>query len=95
MNKRNIQPVSFWTPNGEKQASKIKLFNFHDYNFNQEDTSRVNWNLLEVVTIDEVESFNVLDSGSVLIPYAIVETWGEDDEPIFDYVITTLGLTKI
>lgn len=89
MNTRNIQPVSFWTPEGQKQASKIKLFNFHDYNFDQQDTSRVNWQLIESI------NNNILDSGSVLIPYSIVEAWGQDDEPIFDYVITTLGLTKI
>lgn len=95
MNKREIQPVQFWTPDGVKQANMIELFNFHDYNFNQEDTSRVNWNLLEGVLAGETQSFNILDSGSVLIPYSIVESWGQDDEPIFNYVIQTLGLTKV
>jgi hypothetical protein len=55
MNTRNIQPVSFWTPSGDKQASRIKLSNFSDYNFDG-NGGKVYWQLLNV-TVTRQENF--------------------------------------
>ena len=87
MNYRNIAPVGFWSPEGEKEAVRIMLYNFHNYNFNGSD-SYVSYKL-------QMEDEVSLHEGSVAIPDTIVQAWGEDDEPIFDYVISQLGLTKI
>jgi hypothetical protein len=116
MNYRNITPVSFWTPNGDKEASRIKLRNFSEYNFDGSG-GKVYWELLNVtiteqenyeypapteavpnpdpiVTIVEVENTSTLADGNLYISDEIVQQWGEDDEIIFDFVCSTLGLTK-
>lgn len=90
MNTREIQPVSFWTPEGEKSADTILLYNFHGYNFDETD-SIVSYKLGFI----ESEKFKSLSEGSVALPDSVVQAWGEDDEPIFDYVITQLNLTKV
>jgi hypothetical protein len=116
MNYRNITPVSFWTPNGDKEASRIKLRNFSEYNFDGSG-GKVYWELLNVtitnqenyeypapteavpnpdpiITIVEVENTSTLADGNLYISDEIVQQWGEDDEIIFDFVCSTLGLTK-
>jgi hypothetical protein len=116
MNYRNITPVSFWTPNGDKEASRIKLRNFSEYNFDGSG-GKVYWELLNVtitqqenyeypepteavpepdpiVTMVEVENTSTLADGNLYISDDIVQQWGEDDEIIFDFVCSTLGLTK-
>jgi hypothetical protein len=116
MNYRNITPVSFWTPSGDKEASRIKLRNFSEYNFDGSG-GKVYWELLNVtiteqenyeypepteavpnpdpiITIVEVENTSTLADGNLYISDDIVQQWGEDDEIIFDFVCSTLGLTK-
>lgn len=97
MNKRNIQPVEFWTPAGTKTATQILLYNFHGYNFDGSD-SVVSYKLGSTETVEQLDGvtdvWTSLAENSVSIPNEIVQAWGEDDEPIFDYVIEQLGLTK-
>jgi hypothetical protein len=98
MNKRNIVPVEFWTPEGNKSAGEILLYNFHGYNFDGTD-SIVSYKLGNTTVVGEgeeaQEQWKSLSEGSVRIPDDVVQAWGEDDEPIFDYVIEQLGLTEI
>lgn len=74
------------------------LYNFHGYNFDGKD-STVSYKLgfVELVNSpDELETqterWTSLYEGSVTIPDYIVQAWGEDDEPIFDYVMEALNL---
>lgn len=103
MNYRTIAPVEFWSPTGDKSASRILLYNFHGYNFDGTD-SRVSYKLLEVVVVPDVDAegndiekeiLTSLSEGSVNIPDEVVQAWGIDDEPIFDYVIDQLNLEKL
>lgn len=96
MNKREIEPVSFWTFDGTKEATHILLYNFHQYNFDGSD-SVVSYKLGyvdEVVDEDgvEYERWVSLTEGSVKLPNSLVQSWGSDDEPIFDYVVEELNL---
>ena len=91
MNKRNIEPVEFWTPAGTKTAGEILLYNFHGYNFDGTD-SLVSY---KIGNTDDDGKWNSLSENSVAIPDDVVQAWGEDDEPIFNYVIGYLGLTEI
>lgn len=98
MNKRKIQPVQFWRQNGASEATHIMLYNFHNYNFDGSD-SVVSYKLgfEEVVGGPEetdVARWTSLYEGSVMLPNTVVQEWGEDDEPIFDYVMEVLNLTR-
>jgi hypothetical protein len=87
MNTRTIQPVDFWTPEGVKVATTLLLYNFHGYNFDGTD-SVVSYKLLSAT--DES-----LSEGSVALPDDVVQVWGANDAPIFDYVLTQLNLTEV
>lgn len=92
MNTRTIKKVAFWKPEGKISADTLMLYNFHGYNFNGEP-SYVSYRIGKA---DE-ESENGLKSlfeGTIEIPDEVVQQWGEDDEPIFTYALTTLGLEE-
>lgn len=95
MNYRTIEPVGFWSPAGIKNATRITLYNFHGYNFDGTD-SLVSYKLQEVGLDSEgEETVTSLSEGSVAIPNSVVQAWGIDDEPIFDFVLEELNLEKI
>lgn len=87
MNYRPIAPITFWSPSGNQQATRLMLYNFHNYNFDGTD-STVSYRL-------QTEEEVTLSEGSIAIPDDVVQAWGVDDEPMFDYVATKLNLTKL
>lgn len=93
MNARKVQPVTFWSPEGSKEADTLLLYNFHGYDFNGTN-SMVSYKLGVNETIGEQEKFVSLSEGSVSIPDSVVQAWGEDDEPIFNYVVDKLNLIR-
>ena len=113
-NLRQITPISFWFPTGQREADHILLYNFHAYNFDSSD-SMVSYKLVKVtertvqvalpqapgiLTEEQFEEKIVQDlesiyEGSISIPHDVVQEWGKDDEPIFDFVISQLNLTKV
>lgn len=88
MNTRNIQPIAFWSPSGTDEADQIQLYNFHGYDFNGLD-SYVSYRMMS--SADK----HVIYEGTVKVPASVVDQWGADDQPIFDFVLTELGLTSI
>lgn len=93
MNMRNIKPIDFWTPDGTKTADKVMLYNFHGYNFDGTE-SWVSYRVGRSDSDGEKHSFSVFSEGSVSVPDEIVQSWGSDDECIFDHVIATLNLER-
>lgn len=100
INARKIQQVNFWKQTGAATADHILLYNFHGYNFDGSD-SVVSYKLGFIELVDfvgedggQVERWTSLYEGSVMLPNEVVQNWGEDDEPIFDYVIQELNLTR-
>jgi hypothetical protein len=108
MDTRTISTVTAWTPQGSKEATEIRLRNFSEYNFDGTG-GRVYWQLLsvstETITPDPEsedpgeESVSVIKTpvqdGYLPIPNSVVQQWGEDDDIIFNYVCTTLGLVQV
>lgn len=97
MNTRNIKAVRLWQNGSAQNANVIMLFDFGGYTFTASD-SYVSYHLGKFATIttpdgDTREEFIILAGGSVSLPYTVVQNWGEDDQPIFDYVINALNLT--
>lgn len=92
MNVKTIKKVVFWKPEGKMNADTLMLYNFHGYNFNGE-ASFVSYRLGQAN-----ESFATglmpLFEGTIQLPDEIVQQWGEDDNPIFDYVMNQLGLQE-
>ena len=87
-NTRQIQPISTWTPDGEKEISVLAVSNFYDYHFDN-GSGKIEYKLISVnPQVGATEHF----TGVVEIPSSIVQQWGADDEPIFQYVAQTLGL---
>lgn len=94
INARKIKPVSFWSKEGDQLADHILLYNFHGYNFDGTD-SWVSYKLGTVEQINETqEMFYSFFEGSIPLPDTTVQEWGENDEPIFDYVLEELNLER-
>jgi hypothetical protein len=95
MNTRNIEPISIWTPSGQKSATILSLANFFDYHFDN-GGGIVEYLLLGMESVGEnPESAVQYYAGQLDIPSDVIQQWGEDDDVIWDYVATTLGLTLI
>jgi len=97
MNIVEIKPVTLWSAEGTTTANFIKFLP-SQYSFNEVDIS-VNYQLLHGVltpTEDEPEAmvYTYITGGAVIVPSSVVEKWVDDSE-IFDYVISTLNLTKV
>lgn len=95
MNTRNIEPISIWTKNGNRNATILSLFNFFNYHFDN-GGGVVEYILFGMESIGEnPESAVSYYTGQLDIPSDVVQQWGEDDDIIWDYVSTSLGLTLI
>lgn len=91
MNIRQIQPITTWTPSGEKTANFLALSNFFNYHFDN-GSGNVEYKLINVdPELGATEFF----SGAVEIPAEIIQQWGESDDIIWQYVANALGLTLI
>ena len=98
MNKTSIKPIKFWTPQGDKEADKLVVYNFHNYNFDGSPSS-VNYVLGETIMSpnpegEDTERFFALTSGTVQLPDSLVQTWGSDDKPIISFVLSELKLEE-
>ncbi len=92
--KIQINPVTLWSAIGTTTANYIQ-FLISEYSFNKVDMS-VNYQLLHGVQEEDSEEiiYTYITGGAVIVPSSVVENWVQDSE-IFDYVITTLNLTKV
>lgn len=87
MNTRSIQQFDIWSPDGVRTADKLKLLTFYGYEFN-DGPGYVDYQLLG--SNDEMYY-----QATILIPGTTVQQWGADDDVIWDYIATTLGLVII
>lgn len=108
-NNKEIQPISFWTPNGEINVSVIGFKNFSDYHFDN-GSGYVYYCLISM----ESNGFQTIidDNGyestmpmpqtaievyndKIHIPSNIMAQWGADDQIIFNYIAQELQLTLV
>lgn len=100
-NTRNIQPVEMLAYMGSamRQAEYIKFVSFSGYDF-ADNPGHVKYEIYAVNRPltdlgQPLEYHELLSTGEVELPQELVQQWGIDDEPIIDYVIESLGLTKL
>jgi hypothetical protein len=87
MNIKSIQQIDIWSADGQKTVDRLNLTNFCGYKFN-DGAGYVDYSLIGT-------QGEVYHSGSIEIPSSIIQQWGADDNVIWDYVVTSLGLTLI
>jgi hypothetical protein len=93
MNTRSIQPVQSWSPSlGDVSIDTLVLTDFFHYYFDN-GGGKVSYSLsgIDPTTQSSIDYF----SGIVDVPSSVIQQWGSDDEIIFQFVATTLGLTII
>ena len=110
-NEREINPIHTWVNGSEIQMQILRLDNFYGYNFenfggyvhyllvNYVETPQMDENGDPVVDgngdpVYTITKTPLLD-GRVELPEALVQSWGANDQPIFDYVALQLNLILI
>lgn len=98
-NQRAIAPVTSWINGENKTMTILMLDNYQGYNF-IDSPGYVNYVLQAEVTTDDGQgnistSIQGVVAGTVNLTWPLVENWGMDDQPIFDYVATELNLQLI
>jgi len=91
MNTRQIQPITTWTPHGEKVINLLALSNFSDYHFDN-GSGRVEYRLIG--TDNELGATEYFVD-KVEVPASIIQQWGADDTIIFEFVANALNLSII
>lgn len=91
MNTRKIQPITTWTPHGEKIINLLALSNFYDYHFDN-GSGKVEYKLIEVNDEFGATEYFV---GNIEISSSVIQQWGTSDDVIWNYVANMLGLTII
>lgn len=104
-NTRNIQPITAWTPDGQKVIELLSLTNFCGYDFlngGGKVTYILSSKIPETTTTTENGDIQINPSSWVTeiknelpVPSNVVQQWGADDDIIFVYVAQQLGLTII
>ena len=108
-NNKPIQPIPYWTPNGEVSVSYLGFKDFRDYHFDNGNgfvyyclITMVN-NGTQVITDENDNPITIQLPDSALevfnskieIPSNIMAQWGADDQIIFDYVAQELSITLV
>jgi hypothetical protein len=89
-NEREITPVTLWVNGQSYTASIFSLNGYGGYNF-IDSPGEVQWTMLAYDAVED--SKQQIMQGILPLTYDIVESWGADDEPIFDYAMAQLNLT--
>lgn len=84
---KEIQTIQIWSPLGYKEIKYIDLIDFSGYKFDN-GTGNVTYILLG---LDEIGYYE----NKIEIPANIIQQWGADDDIIWSYIGTTLGLVFI
>jgi len=101
-NEIKIQPITTWVNGESKTLDVLRLDNYFQYDFLM-CPGRVHYCICETYTSistddngnqSQVDQYRSIIDGNVELPWSIVEDWGTDDTPIFDYVLQQLNLTR-
>lgn len=90
-NLKSIQQFSALVGGELKTANSIVFTNFKGYDFSGNSGGSIEY----AVGFSDGEVFVPLSNGECGLPYELVENWGNDDNVIFDYVISQKGFIKI
>jgi len=95
-NEIKIQPIITWVNGESKTLDVLRLDNYFQYDFLM-CPGRVHYCICETYISNEdtqEEQYRSVIDGNVELPWSLVEQWGSDDAPIFDYVLQQLNLTR-
>lgn len=98
-NEREIQPVQTWVNGQMKTLQLIRIDRYAGYDFNM-SPGHAHYCLCSYSVKDQNDENGVythylkptIVDGNIELPWSLVETWGEDDTPIFEYVAQQLNL---
>lgn len=94
-----IQPITTWVNGQTKLLKVMRLDNYFQYDFLM-SPGRVHYCLCEEGSYTDEQGaeqtiyVSVID-GNIDLTWELVNAWGSDDTPIFDYVLQTLGLQRL
>ena len=110
-NEREITPVSSWVNGAEIPMQIMRLDNFSGYNFdnfggyahwmllNYSETPQLDENGDPVVDGNGdpvmIVTKTPITDGNTELPVSLVQSWGANDQPIFDYVAQQINITLI
>jgi hypothetical protein len=94
-NQREITPIDIWSDGSFYSANVLRLSLYTGYDF-MVSAGQVHYALIEHnEDVDGSIFDNVITEGNVPLTYALVDTWGTNDQPIFDFVAQHLQLTLV
>jgi len=102
-NEKEIQPIQTWVNGETKTMVLLRIDNYFGYDFmmnpgyahyclctyREEQQTDYDDNTITVAIKP-----TIID-GNIQLPWTLIETWGSDDTPIFDYVAQQLNITFI
>lgn len=92
INDRQIQPINLWVNGVSSTAEVITLDGYSGYNF-VDSAGEVHYVLSSYDAATETKTSII--QGVVQLSYDVVENWGTDDQPIFDYVAQQLNIELV
>lgn len=94
-NEREINPVSTWVDGEIRSLNVFRLDNFSNYRF-LGDGGTVHWVLSERIAVEDLDSQDFpIACGDVVLPADLIGSWGQDDQPIFDYVMAAINVVSL
>jgi hypothetical protein len=92
LNERAIQPLSIWVNGQSFTASIFSLNGYGGYNF-IDSPGEVQWTMFSYDATTETKT--QIMQGILPLTYELVEEWGSDDSPIFEFAAQQLNITLI
>jgi len=94
-NQREIVSFDIWREGVFHPVNVLRLSLYSGYDFIA-SPGQVHYDLIHQETgVDGSIYEEVIDNGNVPLTFALVATWGADDQPIFDYVAQQLSITLV
>lgn len=94
-NQREIVPIDIWSDGAFYSVNVLRLSLYTGYDF-VTSAGQVHYQLIEhVEDVDGSIFDNVIAEGTVPLTYAVVDIWGTDDQPIFDFTAQHLQLILV
>jgi hypothetical protein len=91
-NEREIQPITLWVNGQSYTASIFSLNGYGGYNF-IDSPGEVQWTMLTYDAATDTKQ--QVMQGILPLTYDLVEDWGTDDQPIFDYAAQQLNIVLL
>lgn len=89
VNDRQIEPLNLWINGVSSTAEVLTLDGYSGYNF-VDSAGEVHYVLSSYDATTDTKTSII--QGVIQLDYTVVENWGGDDQPIFNFVAQQLNL---